>query len=345
MNERTIAQGSSRPRPPQQRGRPGRLHRRRLRAPHPVFGRGPAARGPADRHARPLPEAADRGAGQSGRRDPLRAEPPAGGGAAVRAARARDAGDHRGRRHQPAAAADDDARHPADDHRDRAGAAGRQRRRRRPHRHRQLAAPAADGRRDEADGGREDLRRVLSGPLLQPRRRGSRRHRPPRQDRPRRAGEHQPALRRERPGHLRQHQPRADGRRAQVGRGRPVRLREPAPAPRAGDDPRVGQLHGSEAVEAEHEGRAPGRARRPAHERVSHRDRAQQPHVRGRDRVPVQERGRVHRGGSPEVRGDALDAVEAAAGREAEAVSLHPGASTRWSPSTRARPSRCTSGC
>ena len=146
------------------------------------------------------------------------------------------------------------------------------------------------------------------------------------QDRPPRAGEHQPALRRERPGHLRQHQPRADGRRPQVGGGRPVRLREPAPAPRARDDPRVGQLHGSEAVEAEHEGRAAGRAGRPAHERVPHRDRAQQPHVRRRDRVPVEERGRVHRGRSPEVRGDALDAVEDAARREAEAVSFDPGA-------------------
>ena len=134
--------------------------------------------------------------------------------------------------------------------------------------------------------GDEDLQRVLSRPLLQPRRRGSRRHRAPGQDRPPRAGEHQPPLRRERPGHLRQHQPRADGRRPQVGGGRPVRLREPAPAPRAADHSRLRQLHGSEAVEAEREGRAPGRAGRPAHERVPHRDGAQQPHVRRRHRVP-----------------------------------------------------------
>ena len=57
------------------------------RAAHPVLGRGSAARGPADRHARHLPEAAHRGAGQPGRRHPLRAQPPAGGRSALRAAR------------------------------------------------------------------------------------------------------------------------------------------------------------------------------------------------------------------------------------------------------------------
>ena len=144
VHARTSAQGSSRSGAAEQGRRSGRLHRRRLRAAHPVLGRGSAARGPADRHARPLPEAAHRGPGQPGRRDPLRAEPPAGGGPAVRAARARHARDDRRRRHQPAAAADDDARHPADDHRDPAGAAGRERRRRRAHRHRQLAAPAPE---------------------------------------------------------------------------------------------------------------------------------------------------------------------------------------------------------
>ena len=80
------------------------------------------------------------------------------------------------------------------------------------------------------------------------------------------------------------------------------------------------------------EGRAPGRAGRPAHERVPHRDGAQQPHVRRRHRVPVEERGRVHRGRSPEVRGDALDAVEDAARREAQAVPFASRRSTRWSP-------------
>ena len=114
-------------------------------------------------------------------------------------------------------------------------------------------------------------------------------------------------------------------------------------APRARDHPRVGQLHGSEAVDAEHEGRAAGRAGRPAHERVPHRDRAQQPHLRRRDRVPVQERGRVHRGRPAEVRGDALDAVEDAARREAEAVPFDPGAVPDDRRATRARPSRCTS--
>ena len=45
------------------------------------------------------------------------------------------------------------------------------------------AAPPDDRGGDAAHGGREDLRRVLPGPLLQPRRRGSRRHGRARQDR------------------------------------------------------------------------------------------------------------------------------------------------------------------
>ena len=94
------------PTSPAQGRRPGRLHRHRFGAAGAVLGRGPAARGPADRHAGDLPEAAHRGPGQPGRRHPLRPQPPAGGRAAVRAAHAGDAGHHRGRRHQPAAAAD-----------------------------------------------------------------------------------------------------------------------------------------------------------------------------------------------------------------------------------------------
>ena len=69
--------------------------------------------------------------------------------------------------------------------------------------------------------GDEDLRRLLPGPLLQPRRRGPRRHRRAGAHRAQRAGGHQPARRRERPAHLREHQPRADGRRAQVGAAGP----------------------------------------------------------------------------------------------------------------------------
>ncbi len=325
-DERTSPKILARSRAAQQGRRSGRLHRQRLRAAHPVLGRGSAARGPA-RSAR----------GSSTRSRPSRGWPTRARRSATRSTtRSRPSRSTRSSRPgmRVTIAVDDislplppmttpdirqtiieillellDANGVDDVHIVIANSL-----------HRRLTA-----RRDEADGGREDPRRLLPGPLLQPRRRGSRRHRPPRQDRPRRDGEHQPPLRRERPRHLREHQPRAHGRRPQVGGGRPVRLREPPPAPRARDHPRVGQLHGPEAVDAEHEGRAPGGARRPAHERVPHRDRAQQPHLRRPDRVPVQERGRVHRDRSAQVRGHALDAVEDAARREAQAVPRDPG--------------------
>ena len=207
----------ARPGAAQQGGRPGRLHRHRLGPAHPVLRRGPPARGPADRDARDLSQAADRGAGQPGRGDPLRDQPPAGDGAAVRAAEAGDEGHHRDRRHLAAAAADG-ARPTCARPSSRSCSS--------------CSPPTAsttstsssptrctahDRGGDEADGRHEDLQRLLPRPLLQPRRRGPRRHGGPRQDRARRAGRDQPARRRERPAHLREHQPRADGRRPQVG--------------------------------------------------------------------------------------------------------------------------------
>ena len=60
------------------------------------------------------------------------------------------------------------------------------------------AAPAHDRGGDEADGGLEHLRRLLPGPLLQPRRRGPGRHASTLgHDRARRDGDHQPPRRRD----------------------------------------------------------------------------------------------------------------------------------------------------
>ncbi len=93
--------------------------------------------------------------------------------------------------------------------------------------------------------------------------------------------------------------------------------------PRADDDAVVG-VHGPQALDDEHQDRAPGGHRPAARQRVSHRDGAQQPDVRRPDGVPVEERGRVHRDRSAEVRGDALEPGQAAGRRQAEAVSGHP---------------------
>ena len=161
------------------------------------------------------------------------------------------------------------------------------------------------------------------GPLLLQRRRGPRRLRSPGDDRAQGGGQHPPARGRERPRHLRQHQLRPHGRRPQVGDHRPRRLRGDPAAPRADDDALVG-LHGPQALDDEHQDRAAGGHRPAARERLSHRDGAEQPDVRRPDRLPVEERGRVHRDRSAEVRGYALEPRQAAGRRQTEAVSGDP---------------------
>ena len=142
--------------------------------------------------------------------------------AAPRAADARDAADHRVRRHLAARC----RRCSTPDIRGRvieqvlelAARAGR--RRRRAHRG-ELAAPPDDARGDQA------RRRRARLPLVLPRRpRATTTPRTPTNlthighDRPGRGRRDQPAGRRVRPARLREHQPRRDGRRPQVGPGR-----------------------------------------------------------------------------------------------------------------------------
>ena len=225
----------------QQGRRSGRLHRQRLRAAHPLLGRGSAARGPADRDARHLsrsrpsrgwPTRARRSATRSTTRwsaDPLYAQLAPG-------MRVTIAVDDISVPLPPMATPDIrqtiieillemlDANGVDDVH--------------------IIVANCLHRKMTEAEMrrmvGREDPRRLLPRPLLLQRRRGPRRLRAPGRHRAQRAGQHQPARGRERPRHLRQHQLRPHGRRAQVGDHRPVRLRDDHGAPRADDDALVG---------------------------------------------------------------------------------------------------------
>ena len=130
---------------------------------------------------------------------------------------ARDAADHRVRRHQPPAAADATAGHPPADHRSgpHPGRGSRRRRRRADLAnalHRRMTAV-----RDSPHRRRAGLPVVLARPAQQPRRRGRRQPAPRRPHRRRRRRRDQQAGRRERPAGLRQRQPGGDGRRPQVG--------------------------------------------------------------------------------------------------------------------------------
>ena len=102
------------------------------------------------------------------------------------------------------------------------------------------------------------------------------------QHRARRGGRGQPPRGREGPAHLCQHQPGARWTAAtsRWASGSATTSRSRAHHnPR--DHPRLRQLHGPEALGAEHQlDRAHRPRRRPAHEGLPHRDRAQQPHVR-----------------------------------------------------------------
>ena len=95
--------------------------------------------------------------------------------------------------------------------------------------------------------------------------------------------EHQPPRRRERPRHLREHQPRADGRRPQVGGASACAATRACTAhhnPKTIRDSDSYMDPTRSALNAL--GRAHGRAGRQAPQRLPHRDRAQQPHVRRR---------------------------------------------------------------
>ena len=109
-----------------------------------------------------------------------------------------------------------------------------------------------------------------------------------------RAARPESPLRGKRSADLRQHQSRADGRRPQVGRRRPLRLRVAARASRAADDSRFRQLHGSGALGVESQGHAARQDRRRAPERLSHRDCHQQSHVRRGHGFPAAQRRRLH---------------------------------------------------
>ena len=132
--------------------------------------------------------------------------------------------------------------------------------------------------------------------------------------------------RRERPRHLREPQPRADGRRPQVGGRRPVRLREPQGAPQAEGDRRVQLVHGSaEVVRCRTRSSAWASSSRSTlkvfHiETVLNNRMFDGPLV-----VPHEERGRLHRGRSPEVPGDEVDARQAAVARAPRDLHAHAG--------------------
>ncbi len=96
------------------------------------------------------------------------------------------------------------------------------------------------------------------GSVVQPRRRGPRRHGDPGTHRPRRGRPDVQAGRRERPGRLRQHQPGQHGWRLEEHRHRTVRLRRRArPSQRAHDAP-LEELHGSGSLRAPPIELAPG---------------------------------------------------------------------------------------
>ena len=80
---------------------------------------------------------------------------------------------------------------------------------------------------------------------LQPRCRRSRRHGHPRRDPARRDRADEPARRRERPHRVRQHQPRRDGRRMEVDRDGPFRLRRAQAPPQRAHDGAQPLVHGS----------------------------------------------------------------------------------------------------
>ena len=150
---------------------------------------------------------------------------------------------------------------------------------------------------------RAHLRRVLSRPALQPRRRGPRRDRRPRRDPPRRGRRAVQARRRVRPADLREHQHRDDGRRPQVGRGRPrartTASRRTTTSTRCATrksfmDPTKSELHNS--------AEPPGRHRRGRRPDLPHRDDAQQRHVRRAAGVPGQARGALDAARADDVR-------------------------------------------
>ena len=112
--------------------------------------------------------------------------------------------------------------------------------------------------------GAADLRRVLSRPALQPRRRGPRRGRRPRRDPPRRGRRALQARRRVRPADLREHQHRHDGRRAQVGRGRAGHVQQRQGAPQRPHAAPLAVVHGPVEVRAApHRRTARARSSRP----------------------------------------------------------------------------------
>ena len=205
-------------------------------------------------------------------------------------------------------------------------------------------APAHDRAGDPPRRRRQDLRRVLPRPPLQPRRR-----RPEgmmQSARPTSARWSSSTARRVESdlAHLREPEPRPDGRRAQVGRRRPLRLQEPQRAPQPADDAQLPLVHGPVEQRARHQRRAHGPARRtrrstssPSRRRINNRmfDRPLE--------FLAQERGRPHRrradGASKAL---TLHALEAAAGGAPGDLPAGALARTASPASSRARPRRCT---
>ena len=215
------------------------------RAADDLLGRSLDRRRHARRHARRLPAPAARAAEGRRRRDPLRAQPPLRDRPAPREAPPRHEGRHRRRRHLAPAPPDARPRRARAGAHDRPRAPRRSRRRRRRDHHRHLAPSPHDGPRGPAHRRLPDLRRVLAQPPLQPRRRRPEGDEGGRHDRSGRGRGAQSQGGRERSRHLREPEPRPDGRRAQVGHRRPLRLQEPPLPPRAAHDAAVPQLHGS----------------------------------------------------------------------------------------------------
>ena len=180
--------------------------------------------------------------------------------------------------------------------------------------HRRMTAGRAQAR-----GRPADLRRVLSRPALQPRRRGPGRDRRARRDPPRRGGRALQARGRVGPAGLREHQHRDDGRRPQVGRDRPRHLQQRQGQPQRPHDAPLEVVHGPVEVRAAQQRRPPGRDRRGRRPDLPHRDDAQQRHVRRAARVPGQARGALDGARADDVRGleahDGPHEPEAAPGR------------------------------
>ncbi len=93
--------------------------------------------------------------------------------------------------------------------------------------------------------------------------------------------------------HLRERESRPHGWRAQIGRRRPVRLQEPSRAPQPPGHARLLVVHGSGRERSGDERRAHGPPGGEVAERFSHRDDAEQSHVRPTARFLAQERGRL----------------------------------------------------